>query len=150
MKTTILIALFLIPHLLGILLVGCNTDNSVNEQPADDIDIASENSICVYYDSQVLSEQLTTDKEFSYPEYVEKETIILDINETYNFQREDKRINFIHIESDKYLMFRSGVPRLVMTGKIFIMVDTYFLDFELTNTDNDVATIELLITLSNE
>ena len=107
-------------------------------------------NVNIFCDSRILNEQVITNEQFNYTEAVEKIEIELDIEKSYTFERKGKRINYLHIESDKYLVFNSAIPQSVMTGKIFVMVDTYFLDFNIMNTDNDISKIRILIGLSRE
>ena len=129
--------------------IGCESN------PCDPVELETDSfnkqdNVNIFCDSKVLDKQLITNKQFDYVEDVEKIEIELDINQTYTFEGKDKRINYLHIESDKYLVFNSVIPNATMTGKIFIMVNTYFLDFSIRNTDNDIATIKILMGLSNE
>ena len=150
MKATIFkIALLIIAIIVGFMYYGCESN------PCDPVELETDSfnkqdNVNIFCDSKVLDKQLITNKQFDYVEDVEKIEIELDINQTYTFEGKDKRINYLHIESDKYLVFNSVIPNATMTGKIFIMVNTYFLDFSIRNTDNDIATIKILIGLSNE
>ena len=141
--------LIVVIFLIGI--IGCenNQTNPVGDDSKDVLNI-QENNVNIFCDSKVLNEQLITNKRFDYVEDVGKVEIELDVEQTYTFERKGKRINYLHIESDKYLAFNSIIPKAVMTGKVFVMVNTYFLDFNIRNTDNDVATIKILIGFSNE
>jgi len=141
------IALLVIAIIVG--FIGCESN------PCDPVELETDSfnkqdNVNIFCDSKVLDKQLITNKQFDYVEDVEKIEIELDINQTYTFEGKDKRINYLHIESDKYLVFNSVIPNATMTGKIFIIVNTYFLDFSIRNTDNDIATIKILIGLSNE
>ena len=149
MKTIFKIALLIIAIIVGFMYYGCESN------PCDPVELETDSfnkqdNVNIFCDSKVLDKQLITNKQFDYVDGVEKIEIELDINQTYTFEGKDKRINYLHIESDKYLVFNSVMPKSVMTGKIFIMVNTYFLDFSIRNTDNDIATIKILIGLSNE
>ena len=141
------IALLVIAIIVG--FIGCESN------PCDPVELETDSfnkqdNVNIFCDSKVLDKQLITNKQFDYVEYVEKIEIELDVEQTYTFEGKGKRINYLNIESDKYLVFNSVMPKSVMTGKIFIMVNTYFLDFSIRNTDNDIATIKILIGLSNE
>ena len=150
MKATIFkIALLIIAIIVGFMYYGCESN------PCDPVELETDSfnkqdNVNIFCDSKVLDKQLITNKQFDYVEYVEKIEIELDVEQTYIFEGKGKRINYLHIESDKYLVFNSVIPNATMTGKIFIMVNTYFLDFSIRNTDNDIATIKILIGLSNE
>ena len=149
MKTIYKIALLIVAIIVGFMYYGCESNPCDPVEKETDTFEKQEN-VNIFCDSRILNEQVITNEQFNYTEAVEKIEIELDIEKSYTFERKGKRINYLHIESDKYLVFNSTIPQSVMTGKIFVMVDTYFLDFNIMNTDNDIATIRILIGLSRE
>jgi len=149
MKTIYKIALLIVAIIVGFMYYGCESNPCDPVEEETDTFEKQEN-VNIFCDSRILNEQVITNEQFNYTEAVEKIEIELDIEKSYTFERKGKRINYLHIESDKYLVFNSAIPQSVMTGKIFVMVDTYFLDFNIMNTDNDIATIRILIGLSRE
>jgi len=149
MKTTYKIVLLIVAIIVGFMYYGCESNPCDPVEKETDTFEKQEN-VNIFCDSRILNEQVITNEQFNYTEAVEKIEIELDIEKIYTFERKGKRINYLHIESDKYLVFNSTIPQSVMTGKIFVMVDTYFLDFNIMNTDNDIATIRILIGLSRE
>jgi len=149
MKTIYKIALLIVAIIVGFMYYGCESNPCDPVEKETDTFEKQEN-VNIFCDSRILNEQVITNEQFNYTEAVEKIEIELDIEKIYTFERKGKRINYLHIESDKYLVFNSTIPQSVMTGKIFVMVDTYFLDFNIMNTDNDIATIRILIGLSRE
>ena len=149
MKTIYKIALLIVAIIVGFMYYGCESNPCDPVEKETDTFEKQEN-VNIFCDSRILNEQVITNEQFNYTEAVEKIEIELDIEKIYTFERKGKRINYLHIESDKYLVFNSAIPQSVMTGKIFVMVDTYFLDFNIMNTDNDIATIRILIGLSRE
>ena len=149
MKTTYKIVLLIVAIIVGFMYYGCESNPCDPVEKETDTFEKQEN-VNIFCDSRILNEQVITNEQFNYTEAVEKIEIELDIEKSYTFERKGKRINYLHIESDKYLVFNSTIPQSVMTGKIFVMVDTYFLDFNIMNTDNDIATIRILIGLSRE
>ena len=149
MKTTYKVVLLIVAIIVGFMYYGCESN------PCDPVEketdtFKKQGNVNIFCESKVLNEQLITNEQFNYVEHVEKIEIELDIEQIYTFKKEGKRVNYLHIESNKYLVFNSVIPQAVMTGKVFVMIDTYFLDFNIRNTDNDIATIKILIGLSNE